>query len=261
MSDHTLRQEIVRIGRLMHQLEFIDGSAGNISVRLDSTHILTTPSGLPKGFLEPDQLIVVNMQGQLSGPQPAAADNLRPTSELLMHLEVYRRRPDVNAVVHAHPLTAVALSVAGIPLTDCIIPEAVVFLGTVPTTPYATPSSAENQQAIAGLIEDHDAIVLAHHGSLTVGRTLLEAYQRLETLEHSAKIIAMARLLGGAPALPPAQVVKLIDTRQKLGLSRPGDDENFCQHCGVCHANGQHINQDARIMAITAQVRRALNDA
>lgn len=257
-GEQSLRQEVVRIGKLMHQFGLIDGSAGNLSVRLDPTRILTTPSGLPKGLLTPEQLIVVDLQGKLSGPQMPAAQQLRPTSELLMHLEVYHRRPDVNAVVHAHPITTIALTVAGIPLTNCIIPEAIVFLGPVPTTPYATPSGAENQQAIAGLIENHDAIVLAHHGSLTVGATLLDAYQRLETLEHSAKIIAMAHLLGGAATLPSEQVMKLVDIRQRLDLARPGDPENFCQYCGVCHPQGQHNNPDAHIAAITAQVHQAL---
>ena len=235
-SEDALRAEIVRIGRLMHAHEFVDGTSGNLSARLDADHLLATPSGLAKGFLEPEQFIVVNMRGELVRGQPG----LKPTSELLMHLEAYRRRPDVNAVIHAHPITSVALSIAGVSLADCIIPEAVVVLGLIPTTPYATPSSEENQRAISEVIVGHDAIILQYHGTLTVGGDVMEAYLRLETLEHTAKIVALAKLLGGGPPLPPEQVEKLIQTRKDWGFARPGDDEEFCLACGVCHVKGQH---------------------
>ena len=234
--EDNLREEIVRIGRLMHAHDLVDGTAGNISARLGPDRLLATPSGLAKGFLEPEQLIVVDMQGDLVSGLPG----LRPTSEILMHLEAYRRRPEVNAVVHAHPVTAVALSIAGVSLAECVVPEAVVVLGLIPTAPYATPSSIENQHAIAELIVGHDAIVLQYHGTLTVGGDVHEAYLRLETVEHTAKIIALARLLGGGPPLPPDQVAKLLDTRQAWGFGRPGDDQEFCVACGVCHAQGDH---------------------
>jgi len=235
-SEAQLRAEIVRVGQLMHQKDYIDGASGNISARLGPDRILATPSGLAKGFLTPEQLIIVNMQGELV----AGAPGLSPTSELLMHLEAYRRRPDAQAVVHAHPITAVALSIAGVSLAECVIPEAIVVLGLVPTTPYATPSSEENQRAISEVIIGHDALILQYHGSLTIGRDVLEAYFRLETLEHTAKIIAQAKLLGGVPPLPPEQVAKLIRLREKLGLSRPGDTDDFCAVCGVCHPTNQH---------------------
>jgi L-fuculose-phosphate aldolase len=248
-----LRAEIVRIGRLMHARDLVDGTAGNISARLGPDHLLATPSGLPKGFLEPDDLIVVDNEGRLAGGRPG----LKPTSELAMHLEAYRRRPDIRGVVHAHPITTVALSIAGVSLAECVIPEAIVFLGLVPTMPYATPSSDENRQAIAGVIGDHDAIVLQYHGTLTVGGTVTEAYQRLETLEHTAKIVALSRLLGGGPPLPPEQVSKLLAARQALGLDRPGDNEAFCVACGVCHAAGEH---QAPSEGSAAGERRAWDD-
>ncbi len=267
-----LRAEIVRVGQMMHARELVDGSAGNISARLGPDRLLTTPSGLAKGSLAPEQLIIVDMQGQLVEAGPG----LKPTSELLMHLEAYRRRPDISGVVHAHPLTAIALSVAGISLAECVIPEAIVFLGLVPTTPYATPSSIENQHAVSELIVGHDAILLAYHGTLTVGRSVTEAYLRLETIEHTAKIIALARLLGGGPTLPPDQVAKLLQTRQDWGFSRPGDLEEFCLACGVCHAHGQHqppaaparaawndtasSEEDCLVRAIADRVRRALKN-
>lgn len=271
-STAGLRAEIVRVGQMMHARELVDGSAGNISARLGPDRLLTTPSGLAKGSLAPEQLIIVDMQGQLVEAGPG----LTPTSELLMHLEAYRRRPDIAGVVHAHPLTAIALSVAGISLAECVIPEAIVFLGLVPTTPYATPSSIENQHAISELIVGHDAILLAYHGTLTVGRSVTEAYLRLETIEHTAKIIALARLLGGGPTLPPDQVAKLLQTRQDWGFSRPGDLEEFCLACGVCHAPGRHqppeaparaawddtaaTEEDRLVRAIADRVRQALNN-
>lgn len=268
--ESTLRAEMVRIGRLMHAQEFVDGASGNLSVRLGPDRLLATPSGLAKGFIEPQQLIVVNMRGELL----EAAPGLKPTSELLMHLEAYRRRPDVAAVIHAHPITSVALSIAGISLAECVIPEAVVILGAIPTTPYATPSSIENQHAISEEIVGHDAIVLQYHGTLTVGKDLWDAYLKLETLEHTAKIIAMARLLGEVRPLPPEQVQKLIETRKAWGYARPGDEEEFCLACGVCHAHGLHRPhpaepapvwddaaqraEDQLVQQIAARVREAL---
>lgn len=265
---NALRAEIVRVGQWMHARELVDGFSGNISARLGPEHILATPSGLAKGMLTPEQLIIVDMDGKLV----QAAPGLKPTSELLMHLEAYRRRPDISAVVHAHPMTAIALTIAGISLAECVIPEAIVVFGLVPTAPYATPSSIENQHAISELIVGHDAILLQYHGSLTVGRSVTEAYLRLESLEHTAKIIALTRQLGGGPALPPEQVAKLLQTRQEWGFSRPGDLEEFCLACGVCHVPGQHEAPAARrdwddaaateeerlVQKIAARVRQAL---
>jgi L-fuculose-phosphate aldolase len=261
-SDSNLRAEIVRIGQLMHQYQYIDGASGNISARLGPDRILATPSGLAKGFLTPEQLIVVDLAGQLVQPSPPG---LKPTSELLMHLEAYKQRPDVMGVVHAHPITAVALSIVGIPFTDCIIPESVLLFGTIPTTPYANPSSAENQQAISELIKTHDAIVLAYHGSLTASATVWEAYLKLESLEHTAKIIAQANLLGTVKPLPPEQVAKIIATRQKWGLARASDADEFCKYCGVPHLSGdphprdQH-DEEKLIKTIAAEIKSALEN-
>lgn len=232
-SEIVLREQVCLIGRLMHQNQYIDGAAGNISARLDEARILATPSGLAKGFMEPDQLIVVDLEGQRTGEATDANRSLKPTSELLMHLECYRRRPDVYGVVHAHPATAVALTLIGYDFRRCIIPEAVILLGMIPTTPYATPASAENRDAIRDLIAEHDVIMLAHHGSLTVSDSVWDAYLRLETLEHTARILYMAQQLGGPHELPPSQVSKLLSIRQKLGLKREGDLDRFAEALGV----------------------------
>lgn len=234
MNERELREKICLIGQLMHRYQYIDGASGNISARLGPNRILATPSGLAKGFMTPEQLIIVNMEGERVGGSTPENAHLRPTSEILMHLECYKQRPDVNGVVHAHPPTAVAMTIAGYDFGQCLIPEMVVLLGIIPTTPYATPSGPENRDAISRLIVEHDAIMLAYHGSLTVAEDVWGAYLRLESLEHTAKILYMVQQMGGAKsAIEPEQVEKLIAIREKLGYNRPGDTERFMRACGV----------------------------
>lgn len=240
MTETNLRDEIVRVGQLLYDRSLIVATDGNISARLDEERILITPSGLCKGLMNAEQLIIIDLEGRKVGPETAANRDLHPSSETAMHLEAYKQRPDVQAVVHAHPPHAIALSIAGISLADCMLPEAIVFLGLTPTTPYATPSSEENAAAIRRVIQGHDALVLQRHGSLTVGSSPLNAYYRTETLEQIARITYMLNHLGGGQPLPPHQVEKLIETRRQLGLARQADDIEFCQMCGVCHMNGQH---------------------
>jgi L-fuculose-phosphate aldolase len=230
---------MVRVGRLMYERGLISAGEGNISFRLDRDHILITPSGLHKGLLDKSDLLIVDGDG--TPIRPAGSSNaLKPTSELPMHLEVYRQRPDVSAVVHAHPPITVALSIAGIPMADCLLPEVIVMLGLIPTTQYATPSSIENAQAIRRLIRHHDAIVLQRHGALTVGDTLMQAFMHLETVEQNARIGYMLAQLGTHNPLPPDEVVKLLKQREEMGLCRPGEAQDFCRICGVCHSSSDH---------------------
>jgi L-fuculose-phosphate aldolase len=257
MTEEELREQICLIGQLMHRQGYVDGASGNISARLDSERILATPSGLAKGFMTPDQLIIVDMEGKKVGPTTPANVSLRPTSELLMHLECYLQRQDVQGVVHAHPPTAVAMTIAGYSFQRCLIPEAVVLLGIIPVTPYATPSGAENRDAISQLIRQHDAILLAYHGSLTVAEDVWRAYLRLESLEHTAKILYMVEQLGGArQPIAPEQVEKLLRIREQLGLARPGDAKRFFEACGVQPAGNGGLpgELEARIRAIVREV-------
>ncbi|MEJ2557865.1 MAG: class II aldolase/adducin family protein [Anaerolineae bacterium] len=240
--EQALREEIVRVGRLMYERGLAVAADGNISAPLDEGHVLCTPSGLCKGMMTPDQLIVVDMDGHKVEPGTSANRDLQPTSEVRMHLEAYRQRPDIGGVVHAHPPITVALSIAGVSLADCMLPEVIVTLGLVPTTEYATPASAENVRAIRDLIANHDGIILQRHGTLTVGRDPWEAYMRLESLEQVAQITLILQQLGRGEPLPPEQVEKLLAQRQKMGLSRPGEEEEFCEVCGVCHLDGQHVS-------------------
>jgi L-fuculose-phosphate aldolase len=240
LNEAGLRQEIVRVGRLMYQKGFISASDGNISVRLAPGRILITPSGLHKGFLEPGHLLIVDEDGHTV--QSAPADRtLKATSELPMHLEAYRQRPDITAVVHAHPPITIALSIAGIPMADCLLPEVIVFLGLIPTTQYATPSSEENVRAIREFIATHDALVLQRHGSLTVGDSPMQGFMRLETMEQNARIAFMLAQLGVHNPLDAAEVQKLLKQREQMGLSRPGEAEAFCATCGVCHTGPSHL--------------------
>ncbi len=209
-----IRGEIVRVGQLLHQKGFIVASDGNISVRLGADRVLATPSGRHKGFLRPDELITTDMDGRPINPPPG----LEPTSEMPMHLEIYRQRPQVAAVVHAHLPLAVALSIAGIRLDEPFLPEAVITLGPIPTTEYAIPSSLENVTAIRDLIGQHDAIVLRRHGAITVGSDPFDAYMRMEAVEHKAHIVLLLRLLGQGEPLSSGQVASLLELRRRLGL-------------------------------------------
>lgn len=235
-SELALREQLCLIGRLMHQNGYIDGASGNISVRLDGERVLMTPSGLSKAFMTPGQMIIVTLDGMRLGPDTPENVQLHPTSETAMHLECYRQRRDVQGVVHAHPPTAVAMTIAGYDFRRCIIPEVIIMLGLIPTTPYATPASDEDREVIAHYIANHDAIMLAHHGSLTVAGSVWEAYLRLESLEHCANILFKAEQLGGARTIPPHEVAKLLRLRRQLGLLRPGDLAEFEEICGVSFA-------------------------
>lgn len=202
-TEHKLRQRLVRICRMLHQKNFIAAMDGNVSVKFGDG-LLTTPSGVNKGFLEEEHLLLVDWNGRVVEGEG------QPTSELAMHLAVYRLRPEVEAVIHAHPPMATAFSIAGISLEDFVLPEVVMTLGVIPTAAYATPTTEEVPAAICDLIRNHDALILERHGALTVGQDLMEAYNKMEKLEHSALIIFAALQLGTVQCLPPREVDKLM---------------------------------------------------
>lgn len=233
-TEQAWRKEIVRVCRLLHEKGYVAATDGNVSVRLSKNRVLSTPSGFSKGFLAPEQLVVTDLEGRKIPSREPASRDLKPTSELLMHLEAYRQRPDIGAVIHAHPPICVALSIAGISLAKCLLPEVVVTLGLIPTAEYATPSSAEGPQAIRDLIANHDALVIQRHGTLTVGKDPFDAYLKLEKVEHLAYVTLILRQLGRETPLPPAEVAKLLRMRRDKGLAREGEEEDFCASCGVC---------------------------
>lgn len=229
LLEHELRQEMVRVGRLMWERGYLAATDGNLSARLGSGRLLVTPSGLSKGFLSENDLLTIGLDGS---PVPSyRGQGQRPSSEILMHLEVYRQRPDVGAAIHAHPPLATACSIAGVSLARCIIPEVIVSLGGIPTAKYATPGTDEVSESIRQAIRDYDALILAHHGSLTVGKTLWEAYMRLERVEQTAQITLAAQQLGRVRTLPPEAVERLA-ARRREWLQRQGRDA--CAGCTVC---------------------------
>jgi L-fuculose-phosphate aldolase len=196
-------KEIVEIGRRMWIKGWVAANDGNISVRLRDGGVLATPTGVSKGFLTPGMLVRLDAKG---AARPGRTGH-RPSSEIRMHMEVYRRRPDIRAVVHAHPPYATAFAVAGISLDKCVLPEAVLTLGAVEVAPYGTPSTDEIPESIA-----------PNHGALAFGTDLLTAYHRMETLEHTATITHLAMGLGRVKTIPKAQVKKLMELREKLGI-------------------------------------------
>ncbi|NLV74151.1 MAG: class II aldolase/adducin family protein [Chloroflexi bacterium] len=232
-KETALREQIVRVGKLMYGHGLIVGVDGNISARLSKDRILVTPSGLCKGLMSVEQVIVVDLEGRKVDSTSEANPNLRPTSETRMHLEVYRQRDDVGGVVHAHPATAIALSIAGIPLADRMVPEAIVNLGLVPTTEYATPASEENVYAIRGLISGHDGIILRRHGTLTVGKDPWQAFVRTEFLAQVARITLILHQLGAGEPIPAEEVRKLLAQRKAFGFMRPGELKEFADIYGT----------------------------
>lgn len=229
-----LRAEIVRICRLLWEKGFVAASDGNVSVRLGRDRLLATPTGFSKGFLSPSDVVLCTLEGQSVYSSYQKGARCKPSSEILLHLEVYRQRPDVQAVVHAHPPIAIAFTIAGISLAQCVLPEVIVNLGQIPTTAYATPSTAEGPAVIRELIRNHDALILDRHGSVTVGDSLFDAYMKLEKVEHLAQVTLAARQLGQVGLLPQEEVRKLVEMRrQKLGLP-PEYQGPGCVNCGAC---------------------------
>lgn len=203
-TEEQHRRDICDVGRWIYERGYVASTDGNISVRLDSRRILTSPTCLNKGMMTPDDLVIIDHSGaKLSGSR-------RPSSEMGMHLLIYQRRPDVNAICHAHPPAATGYAVAGIPLNRAMLAELVVTLGCVPLARYGTPGTPELAAGIEPLVENHDAILLANHGVVTYGPDLLTAFFRMDTAEHAARVGLVSRLLGKQMLLSADEVNKLL---------------------------------------------------
>jgi len=201
-TQQQLKEDIVRICRMLHRKNYLAATDGNVSVRLGD-RVLTTPSGINKGLMEAYQVITVDLAGRVLTGEG------QPTSEIRMHLLAYELRPDISAVVHAHLPYATACTLAGIDLLEPILPEVVITLGGIPTAPYATPGTEEVPEAIRGIIREYDALLLSRHGAMTLGPDVTDAYNKMEKLEHTARVVLAARLQGPLAPLPPAEVEKL----------------------------------------------------
>jgi len=211
-TEHQLREELLRVGRLCYDRRWIAASDGNVSVRLEDGRILVTPAGLCKGMLECEDLVVCDAEGnKLAGER-------NPSTELAMHLTVYKMREDVRAVVHAHPPVATGFASAGRELNVGMLPEVIVRLGSVPLAPYGTPGTPELSEGMKPYVPSYDALLLANHGAVAWGGDPLQAFFRMETVEHFARIALVAHLLGGPRALPKAEIEKLFAARARYGV-------------------------------------------
>jgi L-fuculose-phosphate aldolase len=225
MNEQTARREIVRVGNLLYERGYVVSSDGNVSVRLDDDRVLATPTQTCKGRMTEDSLCVTNLEGK-------PLDDRRASSELAMHLLIYRERPDVKAVCHAHPPHGSAFAVAGLAIDQPILSEVILTLGCIPLAEYGTPSTDELTDAMLPLVKHHNALLMANHGAVAYGADLWQAFDRLETLEHTAKIAILSRALGGSRNLSPDAIEKLINVREKAGYL---DERARCQACGYLH--------------------------
>jgi L-fuculose-phosphate aldolase len=203
------RHEIVHFGRLLHQTGLVAATDGNLSVRLGDSNFLCTPTLMSKGMMTAEDLVVVDALGH------KVMGERNVSSEIAMHLFIYRNRSDVGAVVHAHPPTATGFAAAGIPLDSALCSEIVITLGTVPLANYETPGTPELAEALAPLVGEHDAILMANHGVVTYGEDLLSAYMNMETVEHYAKIALVTHMLGRQKPLSDTHLSKLREIRLK----------------------------------------------
>jgi L-fuculose-phosphate aldolase len=256
MTIESLRADIVEVGRRMYARGYTASNDGNISVRLGSDRLVMTPKSVCKGFMTPDMMCVTDLAGKkLQGDRD-------PSSEMLMHLEVYRQRPDVQAVVHAHPPTATGFAVAGIPLDRAVLAEVLTTLGSIPIAEYATPSTRELPEAVRKYIRAHDGMLLANHGALTVGADLYAAYYKMETIEHFAKISLVARLLGGENLISRDEVLRLQELRGTYGIKAPAPicaDDALAQDPANCQVVQAPEGDGARL--VPNAVQRAVEAA
>jgi L-fuculose-phosphate aldolase len=281
MSAEALRADIVEVGRRMYARGYTASNDGNISVRIGDDRLLMTPKSVCKGFMTPDMMCVTDLAGKkLEGDRD-------PSSEMLMHLEVYRQRPDVRAVVHAHPPTATGFAVAGIPLDRAVLAEVLTTLGSIPLAEYATPSTSELPEAVRKYIKAHDGMLLANHGALTVGGDLYSAYYKMETVEHFARISLVARLLGRENLISREEVIRLQGLRGTYGIQAPapicldpdvppgpgpsmsaqvvvaGGDDATCQTVQAPAGTGSRLvpDRDFDIDVINRRLRQAASEA
>jgi len=221
-TEREYREDIVQIGKLVFQKGWVAANDGNISLRMDAERILATPTGVSKGMIGVDDLIVVDNQGnKVSG-------RLERTSEIAMHLKIYEMRPDIRAVVHAHPPVATGFATAGKPLNLGLLPEVVISLGCVPIADYGLPGTAALTEPMLPLIPKYDALLMANHGAVCYGEDVFKAYFRMETMEHFARIQLVAELLGGPKVLPREEVDKLLDSRTRYGVKARSAGEAGC---------------------------------
>ncbi len=229
MNEWKIKEEICEIGRRVYNRGFAAANDGNISVRLNDREVMCSPTMVSKGFMKPEDICKVDYDGkQLAGTR-------KRSSEILLHLAIYRQRPDVQAVVHCHPPHATAFAVAGVPIPQCILPEVEVFLGEVPTAVYETPGTQKFADTLLPHLKASNTIILANHGTVTFGPTLEKAYWNSEIIDAYCKILILARQLGNVNYFTQGQTKELLDLKKRLGY----DDVRFSRaaNCDLCGNN------------------------
>lgn len=263
-SAYEIKKQLCDIGERIYKNGFVAANDGNFSVKINANEYYCTPTGVSKGYMTPDMILKVDGQGNMLEQNA----KYKPSSEFKMHLRVYEERPDVNAVVHAHPPVATAHAVCGMPLNSMIMPEVIIFLGEVPLTKYGTPSTMEIPDAISEALKNHDAVLLENHGALSLGVDLTQAYFRMETLEYWAKVSLYAQQLGGANELTCEQIEQLIAIRKSMNLPGKHPGCARCEKKGTeaCHcctpaascSTGSGAPSEAMIREITQRVMASL---
>lgn len=261
VNEYEIKKQICEIGRRIYNRNMVAANDGNISVKISDNEFLCTPTGVSKGFMTPEYICKVDAQGRTL----QANGNFRPSSEIKMHLRVYAKRPDVGAVVHAHPTFATAFAINGEPLTDPIMPEAVIALGCVPVAKYGTPSTDEIPDAVEEYLPYYDSVLLENHGALAYSTDLMSAYMKMESLEFYAELLWKARMVGKPQMFNKEQMDKLYELRRQMGL--PGKHPaNVCAKlnkpgAATCHncGNGSHkeaASSDADLEKLVAEITR-----
>lgn len=255
-QEQEIREQICEVGRRVWMKGWVASNDGNFSMRMDDTYVIATPTGVSKGFMSPDMLIKVDMDGNVR------AGYLKPSSEIMIHLEAYKQRDDIRGFVHAHPPISTGFAVANIPLEFKTLPEIIISLGSIPLATYGTPSTMELAESISELVKCHDAILLANHGAITLGKDVMNAYYKMEAVEHFASISLTAHTLGGMKPISEPNIKKLEEVREKFGIKIGG---TACMSCGSCTDSADHSQTtkdeyEELIEDLTRKVMRELND-
>jgi len=235
-SERQHRREIVSFGSMLHQRGYVAAMDGNLSVRLDENRILATPTAMSKGALRPSDMVIVDLDGRL------VAGRHNVSSEIAMHLLIYKLRPDIRGIVHAHPPTATGFAAAGLPLNQPLVCEVVIGLGSIPLARYGTPGTPELCESLEPLIPQYDAILMSNHGVVTYGDTLHHAYMKMETVEHFAQIALVTHILGRQQPLGDQELEKLLQARSKYEGAHSAAPLPLAIACGS--ASGNHHGRD-----------------
>ncbi|KAA3616158.1 MAG: class II aldolase/adducin family protein [Calditrichaeota bacterium] len=251
---YTLKKDILAVGRRVYERGYVASNDGNISAKIDENRILITPTGVSKGFMEADDLVIIDYNGKvLNGAK-------KPSSEYSMHVKMYQERADVNGVCHAHPPYATGFAVAGIPLDQCVLPEVIVALGGIPIAEYGLPGTDKLFEPVLKYVQTHDAFLLENHGALTIGKDVLNAYHKMETMEHFAHILFVSRMLGNVNTLSREHVGDLVGLREKFGITTGGSCaiDSDPKDDGPSSPLNNQIDEDALVEQITNSVLKHL---